>query len=50
MLYVLDQNKVLEDIKQKVTNTLMTASRHVGAKLLTVSRISKVNYQNKVLP
>ncbi len=43
------QNKVLEDIKQS-TNTLMTASWHVVAKLLTVSRMSKVDYQNKVLP
>ncbi len=32
------------------TNTLMTASRHVSAKLLTVSRMSKVDYRNKVLP
>ncbi len=28
----------------------MTASWHVIAKLLTVSRMSKVDYQNKVLP
>ncbi len=28
----------------------MTASWHVVAKLLTVSRMSKVDYQNKVLP
>ncbi len=45
-----NQNKVLADIKQTVTDTLMTARWHVGAKLLTVSRLSKVNYQNKVLP
>ncbi len=47
------QNKVLEDIKQKIlesTDTLMTASWHAVAKLLTVSRMSKVNYRNKVLP
>ncbi len=41
------QNKVLEDINS--TNTLMTAS-YVVAKLLTVSRMSKVDYRNKVLP
>ncbi len=41
------QNKVLEDIK---SNTLMTASGHVVTMLLTVSRMSKVDYQNKVLP
>ncbi len=28
----------------------MTASWHVVTKLLTVSRMSKVDYQNKVLP
>ncbi len=28
----------------------MTASWHVDAKLLTVSRMSKVEYQKKVLP
>ncbi len=28
----------------------MTASWHVVAKLLAVSRMSKVDYQNKVLP
>ncbi len=28
----------------------MTASWHVVAKLLTVSRMSKVDYRNKVLP
>ncbi len=28
----------------------MTANRHVVVKLLTVSRMSKVNYPNKVLP
>ncbi len=28
----------------------MTASWHVVAKLLTFSRMSKVDYQNKVLP
>ncbi len=28
----------------------MTASWHVVAKLLTVSRMSRVDYQNKVLP
>jgi len=28
----------------------MTASWHVVAKLITVSRMSKVDYQNKVLP
>ncbi len=43
------QNKVFEDIKQSI-NYLMTASWHVVAKLLIVSRISKVDYQNKVLP
>ncbi len=30
------------------TNTIMTASRLVVAKLLTVSRMSKVDYRNKV--
>ncbi len=44
------QNEVLEDIKQQSTNTLMTASWHVVVKLLTVSRMSKVDYRNKVLP
>ncbi len=43
------QNKVLEDIRES-TNTLMTASWHVVEKLLTVSRMSKVDYQNEVLP
>ncbi len=43
------QNKVLEDIKQ-TTNTVLTASWHAFAKLLTVSGMSKVNYRNKVLP
>ncbi len=43
MLWTL-QNKVLEDI-----NTLITAS-YVDVKLHTVSRMSKVDYQNKVLP
>ncbi len=28
----------------------MTANRHVVVKLLTVNRMSKVDYQNKVLP
>ncbi len=40
------QNKVLEDINQTVTNTLMTASWHVVAELLIVSRMSKVDYQS----
>ncbi len=48
MLWI-HQNKVLEVIKQ-TTITLMTASWHVVAMLLTVSRMSKVDYQNNVLP
>ncbi len=44
------QNKELEDIKQTITNTVMTASWHVVTKLLTASMMSKVDYQNKVLP
>ncbi len=37
-------------LSRQSTNTLMTASWYVVAKLLTVSRMSKVDYQNKVLP
>ncbi len=36
-------------LSRQSTSTLMTASWHVVAKLLTVSRMSKVDYQNKVL-
>ncbi len=43
------QIKVLEDIKQTVINTLKTASSHaVNKKILIVSRMSKMDYQNKV--
>ncbi len=47
------QNKLLEDIKQTwSTNTLMTASWHVVAKLLTVCRMWTINikcYRNVFL-
>ncbi len=44
------QIKVLEirQVSRQSTNTQM-AARHVVTKLLTVSRKSKVDYQNKVL-
>ncbi len=44
------QNKVFAVIKQTVYYTLTTASWHIVANLLTVSRMSKVDDQNEVLP
>ncbi len=37
-------------LSRQSINTRMTVSWHVVTKLLTVSRISKVDYQYKVLP
>jgi len=43
------QNKVLADITDSA-NTLMTVNLHVAEKLFICCRMSKVDYQNKVLP
>ncbi len=40
---------MLENNKQTVFNTQMTASWHVVVKLLIVNKMSEVGYQNKVL-
>ncbi len=40
--------KCYKILSRQSTNALMTASRHVVVKLLTVIRMSKVEYHNKV--